>query len=235
MITETPLRVADLLDAISVSVAQSLGGAEPLSLAEQSSVDVDMPLQYAVLAPLGGAVTGEIALFVDDRLAAGLSAAGLDLGTALQPILADVARTTGSIAIGAPQAIDGRLALSRVGGHPASALVPLHDGTTIRAAVAVGMEAEHRPPAPITAPSGDRLDLLRGVEMAATVELGRARMTINDLLGLRDGTIIELDRAAGDAADLFVNGRLIARGEIVVVDENYALRITQIVSDEPGR
>ena len=71
--------------------------------------------------------------------------------------------------------------------------------------------------------------------MSATVELGRARMTINDLLSLHDGAIIELDRAAGAPADLLVNGRLIAHGEIVVLDENYALRITQIVSDEQGR
>ncbi len=66
--------------------------------------------------------------------------------------------------------------------------------------------------------------------MQASAELGRARMTINDLLSLQTGAVIELDRAAGDPADLFVNGRLIARGEVVVVDENYALRITQIVS-----
>jgi flagellar motor switch protein FliN/FliY len=71
--------------------------------------------------------------------------------------------------------------------------------------------------------------------MQASAELGRARMTINDLLSLRTGAVIELDRAAGDPADLFVNGRLIARGEVVVVDENYALRITQIVSGEIER
>jgi flagellar motor switch protein FliN/FliY len=57
-------------------------------------------------------------------------------------------------------------------------------------------------------------------------------MTVNDLLSLRNGSVIELDRAAGEAADLFVNGRLIARGEVVVVDENYALRITQIVTED---
>ena len=60
-------------------------------------------------------------------------------------------------------------------------------------------------------------------------------MTINELLSLQTGAVIELDRAAGDPADLFVNGRLIARGEVVVVDENYALRITQIVADEIER
>jgi flagellar motor switch protein FliN/FliY len=60
-------------------------------------------------------------------------------------------------------------------------------------------------------------------------------MTINQLLSLQTGAVIELDRAAGDPADIFVNGRLLARGEVVVVDENYGLRITQIVADENGR
>ncbi|HVU92202.1 MAG TPA: flagellar motor switch protein FliN, partial [Jatrophihabitans sp.] len=105
-----------------------------------------------------------------------------------------------------------------------------------RAAVLLGAVAAPEPTPATGAPAGrppaGRLDLLRGVEMQATVELGRARLTLNDLLGLRDGAVIELDRAAGDAADLSVNGRLIARGEIVVVDENYALRITEIVSGE---
>ena len=67
--------------------------------------------------------------------------------------------------------------------------------------------------------------------MEVTAELGRTRMTVHELLSLRPGAIIELDRAAGSPADLLVNGRLIARGEVVVVDENFALRITQIVSD----
>ncbi|HEY3736447.1 MAG TPA: flagellar motor switch protein FliN [Jatrophihabitans sp.] len=84
-------------------------------------------------------------------------------------------------------------------------------------------------------PTADRLDVLRGVEMAATAELGRVRMTVNDLLALRDGAVIELDRAAGAPADLYVNGRLIAKGEVVVVDENYGLRITQVVTDADTR
>ena len=71
--------------------------------------------------------------------------------------------------------------------------------------------------------------------MQATVELGRTQMTINDLLALRSGAVIELDRAAGAPADLYVNGRLIAHGEVVVVDENYGLRILQVVADETGR
>ncbi len=79
------------------------------------------------------------------------------------------------------------------------------------------------------------MDLLRQVEMDVTAELGRTRMTLNELLSLTDGAVIELDRAAGAPADILVNGRLIARGEVVVIDENFGLRITEIVPDSSAR
>lgn len=74
------------------------------------------------------------------------------------------------------------------------------------------------------------LDLLRDVAMEITVELGRTRMTVRELLSLTPGAVIELDRAAGSPADLLVNGTLIARGEVVVVDEDFGIRITEILA-----
>ena len=68
------------------------------------------------------------------------------------------------------------------------------------------------------------IEMLHGVDMEVTVELGRTRMTVRDLLALSPGEVLELDRAAGSPADLLVNGRLIARGEVVVVDEDFGLR-----------
>ena len=68
------------------------------------------------------------------------------------------------------------------------------------------------------------------VEMDVTAELGRTRMTVRSLLDLEPGSIVELDRMAGSPVDLLVNGRLIARGEVVVVDEEFALRLTEIVA-----
>lgn len=73
------------------------------------------------------------------------------------------------------------------------------------------------------------IEMLHGVDMELTVELGRTRMAVRDLLALAPGDVLELDRAAGSPADLLVNGRLIARGEVVVVDEDFGLRITQIL------
>jgi flagellar motor switch protein FliN/FliY len=74
------------------------------------------------------------------------------------------------------------------------------------------------------------LELLHDVEMEVTAELGRTRMSVRDLLSLAPGAVIELDRLAGGPADLLVNGRLIARGEVVVIDENFGIRITEIVT-----
>lgn len=73
------------------------------------------------------------------------------------------------------------------------------------------------------------LELLHDVEMEVTAELGRTRMSVRDLLSLAPGAVIELDRLAGGPADLLVNGRLIARGEVVVIDESFGIRITEIV------
>jgi flagellar motor switch protein FliN len=75
-----------------------------------------------------------------------------------------------------------------------------------------------------------RLDLLMDVPLDLSVELGRARMTIQDLLGLGPGSVIELDKIAGEALDILVNDRLVARGEAVVVNDKFGVRITDIVS-----
>jgi len=75
-----------------------------------------------------------------------------------------------------------------------------------------------------------RLELLLDVPMEITVELGRSRMTIQELLALSPGSVIELDKLAGEPLDILVNDRLIARGEAVVVNDKFGIRITDIVS-----
>ena len=74
--------------------------------------------------------------------------------------------------------------------------------------------------------------LLLDVEMTMTVELGRTTKLVKDILGLGEGSIIELDKLAGEPVDLLVNGKLIARGEVVVIDENFGVRVTDIVSQD---
>ena len=78
------------------------------------------------------------------------------------------------------------------------------------------------------------LTLLHDVEMGVTAELGRTRMTVRDLLSLTPGAVVELDRAAGSPVDVLVNGTLIARGEVVVIDEEYGIRISEIVGSRPA-
>lgn len=243
MITKTAAPLHQLLAEACDSVTRSLAPGELLEqidLGPAEDAHAHLPSHHAVVAALGGAVSGELAVFVDDEMAEALLASGLqdpDLAAALQSTFDDLSSALGSAVVGVPQTMDGRLALNRLATFELNGLTALNAGSLLRAAVGVGMAAPgFEPVSPVTstpAPAAfERLDLLRGVEMAATVELGRTRMTINDLLSLRDGTIIELDRAAGEAADLYVNGRLMARGEVVVADENYALRITQIVAGE---
>jgi flagellar motor switch protein FliN/FliY len=77
-----------------------------------------------------------------------------------------------------------------------------------------------------------RLDRLLDVPLNMDVELGRTRMTIQDLLALGPGSIIELDKVAGAPLDILVNDRLLARGEAVVINDKFGVRITDIVSPQ---
>ncbi len=93
-------------------------------------------------------------------------------------------------------------------------------------------ELEQQSPAPGSA--GERLDLdmILDVNVNLAIELGQAHMSIHDLLALNQGSIIELDRMAGEALDVRVNGTLVARGEVVVVKEKFGIMLTEIVSPE---
>lgn len=73
------------------------------------------------------------------------------------------------------------------------------------------------------------IDLLKEVPLRVTVELGRARMLVRDVLALRNGSVVELDRQAGAPVDVLVNGILIARGEVVIVDERFGVRISEVI------
>jgi flagellar motor switch protein FliN len=76
------------------------------------------------------------------------------------------------------------------------------------------------------------LSLVLDVPVDLVVEIGRTRMTIRETLGICRGTIISLDRLAGEPADLLVNGRLVARGEVVAIDEEFGLRVTEVIAPE---
>ena len=113
-----------------------------------------------------------------------------------------------------------------------------------------GSAPSRRPPSPMPAPvpSGNHtpvfrelpprqnshallnFDLVRDVELTVKIELGRVRMRLDEVLRLGRGAVVELDRLAGDPVDVFVNDRLVARGEVVVLNEKFAVRLTEVVS-----
>jgi len=84
---------------------------------------------------------------------------------------------------------------------------------------------------------GRSMDLLHNVEMVVTIELGRTRMMLRELLALHPGSVIELDRTTSSPVDILVNGTLLARGEVVVIDDDLGVRITEVVgrADDQSR
>jgi flagellar motor switch protein FliN/FliY len=75
------------------------------------------------------------------------------------------------------------------------------------------------------------IDLLRDVDLNVKIELGRSRMLVEDVLKLSEGSVVELDKLAGDPVDVFVNDRLVARGEVLVLNDNFCVRINEIVAN----
>ena len=139
------------------------------------------------------------------------------------------------------EAIDAMLAAAAAGSSPEAAAPEAPEALAPEAPAAVLVDeidpaGEQLQPA---GPAAENLDAdlarLHAVPVELAVEIGRTRMTIGDTLGLGPGSIITLNRMAGEPVDLLVNGRPIARGEVVVIDEEFGLRVTEVVgSAVPG-
>jgi len=76
------------------------------------------------------------------------------------------------------------------------------------------------------------LDLLRDVQLDLKIELGRTQMHLEDVLRLKQGAVVTLDKLAGDPVDIYANGRLIARGEVLVLNDNFCVRVAELVANE---
>jgi flagellar motor switch protein FliN/FliY len=83
-------------------------------------------------------------------------------------------------------------------------------------------------------PSTERatLELIRDVELDLRIEFGRTQMYLEDVLKLRKGSVVALDKLAGDPVDIFVNGRLIAKGEVLVLNDNFCVRVAELIAGE---
>jgi flagellar motor switch protein FliN/FliY len=219
------------------AVARLLPADQPLVTGTPHSVtDLD-PADWpaGAVATLSSGAGSSVGVLVRADLANALAAAptgALDLAAAVQPALDAAAAALGAAA-GAGRSLLGPDLAAMLAG--ATVAVPLLAGSSVAAVVVLtagGSPAAVAPsPVAATAAAGLRgVELLHGVAMEVTVELGRTRLSVRELLALCPGDVLELDRAAGSPADLLVNGRLIARGEVVVVDEDFALRVTEIVA-----
>ncbi len=76
------------------------------------------------------------------------------------------------------------------------------------------------------------LELMRDVQLDMTIELGRTYMQLEELLKLKQGAVVPLDKLAGDPADIYVNGRLVARGEVLVLNDNFCIRVAELIEGE---
>ena len=203
-----------------------------------------LPDGQAVTAKFSGAANGEVVVVVGQDLADALKESPLgelDLTAAVRPALEAAARVFGPVVLDPGVVMEPGVALSALAAKDDAVVVPLMEGPDVRAVLALALspwpseeggqvDVAARPSPQVSLRGG--LDMLHDVEMEVSAELGRTRMAVRELLSLTPGAIVELDRAAGSPADLLVNGRLIARGEVVVVDENFGIRITEIVA--PG-
>lgn len=214
-------------------LARLLPSTVPLEVADATVLPGDDAT--AVRAHFVGGTSAELVVVADQAVAEVLAGDGpaLSVADALRPALEAAAATLGPgvldeaqpgpLAGGLTEADVVTLALVGPDGAPRAWF-----GLRVRAQV----EVPHQKQAPGRPAERAALRLLHDVEMTLTAEIGRTRLPVRQVLELVPGTVLELDRAAGAPADVMVNGRLVARGEVVVVDEDYGIRITEIVATE---
>ena len=180
-----------------------------------------------------GSPSADLALALTDPSAIRAGSGLLAMGDMLRPALEAAAATLGTGVLGEasvsgadPVFTDADAAvfsLQTAAGTLGYFAVRVRGNT---ASAAAGLQ-------PLTIPALEKhLSRINDVEMTLTVEIGRTRMAVRDVLSLEPGGVIELDRSAGAPADVLLNGRLIAHGEVVVVDQDYAVRITRILDVE---
>lgn len=121
----------------------------------------------------------------------------------------------------------------------AAAMAAIHQAKSSNAIGAVGPGATGATPSPLNMPAfstggaakkPEGMDLLSDVNLNVKIELGRTRMLVEDVLRLGEGSVVELDKLAGDPVDVYVNDRHVARGEVLVLNDNFCVRINEIVA-----
>ena len=228
--------VVDPRTAAAEALARLLPSAAPLEAAPLAGTPTGS-LSAAVVASFVGEVSADLAIVFTDPVetadVAGTDSQLVSIVDVLRPALEAAAGMLGTGVLGDAR-VDDATALF---GDESTAVFELTGAGNVAGwfAIRIRPSSGGSGATPVSDESMvGNLGRISNVEMALTVEIGRTRMSVRDVLGLEPGAVIELDRSAGAPADVLLNGRLIARGEIVVVDQDYAVRITQILDVAEG-
>ena len=209
--------------AVAAAFADALPTSTPVSArAARASGDTG----EALVASFIGTTSAQLAVQILDLPALVDGLADAPLADRLHTALAAAAGALGSGTLSETRVEDA----SGIFAHPLAQLFDLQDASE-RTIGRLAVRITHQSTEAAAGAPTRRLHRIAGVEMELTVEIGRTRMAVRDVLDLEPGRIVELDRSAGAPADVKLNGRVIAHGEVVVVDQDYAVRITRILEN----
>ena len=196
------IKVPDIGDFKEVEVIEVLVAVGDTIKAEQSLITVESDKASMEIPASQGGVVKSINVKVGDKVAEGTVVLEVEASDAAAPAAKE-----------APKAAEAP--------KPAAPAAP---------AAQSAAQSVFKPLAGATGGTGTDIDLIMDVPVQLTVELGRTRLTIKNLLQLGQGSVVELDGLAGEPMDIFVNGYLIAQGEVVVVEDKYGIRLTDIIT-----
>ena len=220
----------DVTAAAVEALVQGLPTASPLvPRALDQGVDLAQQVADAVVASFVGTLSADVAVTV----AAGTDSPLVSIADILRPALEGATAVLGVGVLG-EASVENAAALFA---SAESKIFELTESGNPAGWFAIRLRDSGpagRPVEPARGQGLGKLSRISNVEMTMTVEIGRTRMSVRDVLALEPGAVIELDRSAGAPADVLLNGRLIAHGEVVVVDQDYAVRITKILDVDDG-
>lgn len=204
-----------VITALGESAGTTVMNEPPVGMLTDPS-SVDLPAGDLVRVTYAGMIAGETKVTIHELFEAAVVQAALDGGRA-----GAAGRSANS---GGEQDLLGGLMAGARSGSAGGGQMGGFGTPSVQSVQFPGLT-----PAGTPSEQGN-IGLLMDVYMEMTVELGRTRKLIKEILGMGEGTIIELDKLAGEPVDILVNHKLIARGEVVVIDENFGVRVTEIVS-----
>jgi len=227
---------SDSAEMSQADIDAAIGGAsaenapEPSDSAEMSQADIDAALAGEAPTAEPEPVAEEAGVLSQADIDAALAGAGGDEGDQSAPEVVETrvdsdGRPFDETAAAMAAAIEEEKAAAAAAAAaapppPETSAVALQDFTG-----EAGEEGD----------DGSGIGLIQDVDLRVKIELGRTKMLVEDVLALAEGSVVELDKLAGDPVDVFVNDRLIARGEVLVLNDNFCVRISEIVSSADAR